>query len=90
MCAATLQAADSAFVTYRQLMTPLGTTASQHGTTVGGLHANAKAVSLGAMTIIRLERTFWHSESCFLFLLSVGAATNFAARVGKSAKTHCG
>ena len=85
-----LQAADSAFVTYRQFVTSFGATASQDGTAVGGLHSDAEAVSFGAVTIVRLKRTFWHSNSCFLSLLSVGAANSFAARVGKSAKTHCG
>jgi hypothetical protein len=64
-----LQAADSAFVTYRQLVTSFGATARQHGSAIGRLHADAEAVSLGAVTIIRLKRTFWHSDSCFLLSL---------------------
>ena len=66
-----LQAADSAFVTYRQLVTPFSATASQDGTAVCGLHADAEAVSFGAVAVVRLKRTFWHSDSCFLFLFLV-------------------
>jgi len=71
-------------------MAAFRTAASQYSAAVGGLHADAETVRLGAVPIIRLKRSFWHSESCFLSVLNVGAATSFAARLGKSAETHCG
>lgn len=85
-----LQPANSALVTHGQLVAPFSSPPSQHGTTVGGLHTDTKAMCLGAVAIIRLKRTFWHSGSCFLSAFTVGAAINFAARLGKSAKAHCG
>lgn len=52
--------ADSAFVADGKLVAALGSTARQYGTSVLCFHAFAKAMHFGALTVVRLKRTFWH------------------------------
>jgi hypothetical protein len=74
-----LEVANSALVTYGELVAALCAPASQHSPAVRSFHPHPEPVSLGAMAIVRLKRTFWHCESCFL-LCVVGAAANLTAR----------
>ncbi len=52
--------ADGGFIADRQLVATLGPAASQYSPAIGGLHPDPEAVGLGALAVIRLERTFWH------------------------------
>jgi hypothetical protein len=52
--------ADGTLVAHGQLMAPLGAAAGQDCPAILGLHTGAKAVFLGAFTIVRLKCTFWH------------------------------
>jgi hypothetical protein len=52
--------ADSSFVTDRQFMTAPSPAASEHGPSILALHAGAKSVGFGALTIIRLKCAFRH------------------------------
>src|ERR1700749_5090417 len=68
-CASSSIPANRALVAHGQLVAALGAAASQDGPGIRSLHPDTEAMRLGAMTIIWLERTFRHSESCFLSLL---------------------
>jgi len=52
--------ANGLLVTDGQLVTAAGPAARQHGPAVFGLHALAKSVRFGALTIIRLKCPFRH------------------------------
>lgn len=45
------------------LVTTLGATTGKHGCAALGLHTGAKAMSLGPVAAVWLERTFWHRWS---------------------------
>ena len=51
---------DGSFIADRQFVAATSPAAREHGAAILGLHARAKPVLLGALTIIRLKRTFRH------------------------------
>ena len=68
--------ADSSFVTDRQFMTATSAAASQYRSSVLTLHAGAKSVGLGALTIIRLKCAFRHG---LLFVSTARKTTGVGA-----------
>ena len=52
--------ADGLLVADGQLVTAAGSAAREHGASVFGLHALAKSVRFGALTIVRLKCPFRH------------------------------
>jgi len=57
-----LRRADAALIADRQFVTAFGTAAREHLAAIGGFHALTKAVSLSALSVVRLKSTFGHGN----------------------------
>lgn len=72
-----LRGANGQFVAYGQLVPALGPSPRQHCPSIRSLHTDAKSMSLGALAIIGLKRTFGHDRS---FFLTAGTRTGTPSR----------
>jgi hypothetical protein len=57
-----LRLADGTLVAYREFVAALGAAAGQHLAAIGALHAGAKTMGFGALSIVRLKCTFGHGN----------------------------
>jgi hypothetical protein len=57
-----LRLADGALIAYRQFVAAFRASPRQYRAAIGALHARAKTVGLGALSIVRLKCTFGHGN----------------------------
>jgi hypothetical protein len=62
-----LRLADGTLIAYRQFVAAFRASPRQYRAAIGALHARAKTVGLGALSIVRLKCTFGHGNPYLWF-----------------------